>query len=192
MLLHCCLFPIATAVPSTRLLTVCHLCPCSYLDIFKAHHHLWVCTSPVVICGFGVDRLKAEAMLGNQPQVIQESCSLLQLLSSNAALRSTAQSNCARAGSYQCAAWPVCPDPASDSISRTRLCTSTLPLGKATLSFLCRHVLHAHVPGRHNFVGGLLSCRVICRMQKWFVCPASAPAARLMCLNVNSHLAGCT
>ena len=96
------------------LLTVCHSCPCSYLDIFKAHHHLWACTSPVVICGFGVDRLKAEAMLGSQPQVISAAC-----LPSKAAFRTTVLGASAHAGSCWCAVWSACPTPAFDRNLRT-------------------------------------------------------------------------
>ncbi|DBA73804.1 TPA: hypothetical protein ACH3X2_009772 [Trebouxia sp. C0005] len=39
----------------------------SYLRIFRSHQQLWMMQCPVVICGFGVDRHRAEHLLADQP-----------------------------------------------------------------------------------------------------------------------------
>ncbi|KAL0055738.1 hypothetical protein WJX82_003952 [Trebouxia sp. C0006] len=39
----------------------------SYLRIFRCHQQLWMMQCPAVICGFGVDRHRAEHLLADQP-----------------------------------------------------------------------------------------------------------------------------
>ena len=41
----------------------------SYLRLFRCHQQLWMMRSPTAICGFGVDRARAEALLQQQPSV---------------------------------------------------------------------------------------------------------------------------
>ena len=41
----------------------------SYLRLFRCHQQLWMARSPTAICGFGVDRARAEALLAHQPSV---------------------------------------------------------------------------------------------------------------------------
>ena len=41
----------------------------SYLRLFRCHQQLWMMRSPTAICGFGVDRARAEALLAHQPSV---------------------------------------------------------------------------------------------------------------------------
>lgn len=45
------------------------LCAHSYLRIFRSHQQLWIMQNPVVICGFGTDRQRAENLLTDQPVV---------------------------------------------------------------------------------------------------------------------------
>lgn len=44
-------------------------CCCSYLRIFRCHQQLWIMQSPTAICGFGMDRQRAEYLLAHQPVV---------------------------------------------------------------------------------------------------------------------------
>ncbi|CAL5227483.1 g10461 [Coccomyxa viridis] len=39
----------------------------SYLRLFRCHQQLWMMRSPTAICGFGVDRARAETLLAHQP-----------------------------------------------------------------------------------------------------------------------------
>ncbi|KAL3140210.1 hypothetical protein ABBQ38_004485 [Trebouxia sp. C0009 RCD-2024] len=39
----------------------------SYLRIFRCHQQLWIMQSPTAICGFGMDRQRAEYLLAHQP-----------------------------------------------------------------------------------------------------------------------------
>ena len=41
----------------------------SYLRLFRCHQQLWMMRSPTAICGFGVDRARAETLLAHQPSV---------------------------------------------------------------------------------------------------------------------------
>ena len=41
----------------------------SYLRLFRCHQQLWMARSPTAICGFGVDRARAETLLAQQPSV---------------------------------------------------------------------------------------------------------------------------
>ncbi len=41
----------------------------SYLRLFRCHQQLWMMRSPTAICGFGVDRARAETLLAHQPPV---------------------------------------------------------------------------------------------------------------------------
>ena len=41
----------------------------SYLRLFRCHQQLWMMRSPTAICGFGVDRARAELLLQQQPSV---------------------------------------------------------------------------------------------------------------------------
>ena len=41
----------------------------SYLRLFRCHQQLWMMRSPTAICGFGVDRARAETLLAHQPAV---------------------------------------------------------------------------------------------------------------------------
>ena len=41
----------------------------SYLRLFRCHQQLWMMRGPTAICGFGVDRARAETLLAHQPSV---------------------------------------------------------------------------------------------------------------------------
>ena len=41
----------------------------SYLRLFRCHQQLWMARGPTAICGFGVDRARAETLLAHQPSV---------------------------------------------------------------------------------------------------------------------------
>jgi hypothetical protein len=41
----------------------------SYLRLFRCHQQLWMMRNPTAICGFGVDRARAESLLAHQPSV---------------------------------------------------------------------------------------------------------------------------
>lgn len=41
----------------------------SYLRLFRCHQQLWMMRNPTAICGFGVDRARAETLLARQPSV---------------------------------------------------------------------------------------------------------------------------
>ena len=41
----------------------------SYLRLFRCHQQLWMMRSPTAICGFGVDRARAETLLHAHPSV---------------------------------------------------------------------------------------------------------------------------
>jgi hypothetical protein len=41
----------------------------SYLRLFRCHQQLWMMRAPTAICGFGVDRARAEMLLAPQPSV---------------------------------------------------------------------------------------------------------------------------
>ena len=59
-----------------RTLVDCLSDACSYLRIFRCHQQLWMMQCPVVICGFGVDRHRAEHLLADQP-VVSSRCHYL-------------------------------------------------------------------------------------------------------------------
>jgi hypothetical protein len=51
----------------------------SYLRLFRCHQQLWMMRGPTAICGFGVDRARAETLLAHQPSVSPLSSSSLAL-----------------------------------------------------------------------------------------------------------------